>query len=117
MSTPPDSRDIILAKREGYVAAKVEHFGQPLENWHLYAKRAFPLPPRQEPRTVMDVRRYWEYRVVDGKLQCRWLGVGGWNKDWGSLNLALETIDITAERVKLWADLFKTPTVEVPDDG
>jgi len=112
-------REVVLRERVAFTRGwkewqSVEHeddvFGAAL--------RCYPLPTVTRPRVVDDPpgHRLWQWRVLNGQLQCRWNGFGGWNTEWGSTEKALERIEITPERIKMWADLLDNPNETIAAD-
>lgn len=100
-------RDLVLAKREGYVL----HCTQLCGNDEMAAARAvglFPLPKRTQPRVVKDGYGI-EWRMNDGTLE--WKGDssrGRWEP-----SSAYGALAIGSKRVALWANLLANPTEEV----
>ncbi|MHB1310618.1 MAG: hypothetical protein ACYC3L_01285 [Gemmatimonadaceae bacterium] len=104
-------RDLILAKREAF-AVGCGAMGLPLGNAARLAARRYELPKITRLRVVTDqFGTEWRMRenVDDDRsiaLEYRHADNGGWQVD---------RLTMTAQRIKLWADLLANPTEEVAD--
>lgn len=110
-------RDLILAKREGWLACYDAFPWHGLRMKDDAVKRRYPLPKKkvERPRVVRDphdpdVPRPSLWRYVAGEFEFD-TGVGEprWQRRYGT--------PITPERVKLWADLLSNPTELVEDSA
>lgn len=108
-------RDLILAKREGYVRHCNEACGQWSEHaMQKFAESAYPLPKVTRARVVKDPMDGSGWAVKDGMLQ--------WTYDATARMCIIAVFDEpafwskyrpTPARIRLWADLLANPTEEV----
>lgn len=111
-------RDLILAKREVYADLLCAAVGWSREGAEQKATGAFPFPKRTRPRVLTE---------QDGRgLSFRFTGdptnpfalfeysVSG-GREWRQTCSAESKLTVTAERVRIMADLLANPTEEVPD--
>jgi hypothetical protein len=126
---PMTKREVLIAREavdavSRYLAARgYFNVGSPVgikespqrEIQDLAASR-YPLPKLTRPRVVAEDSGDWEYRVAGGVVECRWLRNRTPGASYfGEVNPAGDGIrlDVTADRVALWADLLANPTEEV----
>lgn len=114
MSAEPKytERDKVLFLREGYEARMRDTNDVESVQWmRTSSARRFPLPSRTVPRVVKDPHAaIMEWSIGDnGRLQYRHTCVA-WKQDTAG-------IYITADRVRVFTDLFAHPTEEVADDA
>lgn len=110
-------REAVLRERAAArkALAYFDGTGRGADRAQQLAAEWFPLPKIRRPRIVSDpgVRGGGvRWRLMNGQLQ--------WNShsQWNSLNDARNRgMFITAERVRVLADLLANPTEEVSDDG
>lgn len=107
-------REAVLRERTGYYAGYVDGVcaadpGAVISPSHIQERAAkrFPLPKVTRPRVVADSEGN-AWRVVDGNLECR-DAVNEWTR--------VRHCGITAERLRMWADLLANPTEEVEEEG
>ena len=101
-------RDIVLAKREGWVRHCVALCGN-REDAEKYAAREFPLPRVTRPRVVVGPSpRTWNWKFEAGAYWFRATGHGSWER-------ANPSWEPDPELVTLWADLLANPTEEVEE--
>lgn len=103
-------RDLVLAKREGYV----RHCTQLCGNEEMAVERAvglFPIPKRVQPRVVKreGIVSCFLWRLVDGVLQWSDPDQIGWT------TYRMDTPDEWRRVGPIYADLLATPTEEVDD--
>ncbi len=103
-------RELILAKREGFVAALTLYLKGPLsgpDGWkERSARERYPLPPRMVPNVQTDAYG-WSWRLRDSKIEFRNPNPGEWKP------LTLEVEEST--RLAL-AAVLTTPLVPETED-
>lgn len=111
----PTEREAVLRERRAFLSG----VGRTLTETHakLAAAEYYPLPKVTRPRVVTDsgaglIARETSWRVVGGALQ--WKTGSEWNNLAGPMN---EGMFITAQRVRILADLLANPTEEAEDDS
>ena len=78
---------------------------------HEEANRLYPLPRKTVPREIVEGVTGNRFRVMNGEVEAKTTGLQAWT-----------TIDsnngflIDADRVRIFANLFASPTVEVDAD-
>ena len=110
-------KDLILAKREGYVrgARQFDMRGNTDWTYNASAKGVFQLPKITRPRVVrtkdyINDRTYEvQWRVRDGVLEAQENICGEWRKGL--------SFQVTPARVRVWSDLLANPTETVEDDA
>jgi hypothetical protein len=133
MSAPQTitERDAVLRERKAVIAA-VEWVLR--EGWRLggehvdacsFARRLYPLPKVTRPRMLPDPHTTdtgaegleFSWSVRGGVLKLGHFFKGAWHWHPVEDQVRYSIAYPTAERVKVWADLFANPTEEVEDDG
>lgn len=112
-------REVMLAKREAFIAGAnfrdlyCACSARKVCGAEDEAKARFPLPKVTRPRVRFDPHdRNAEWRCEAGYLQVRWF-----ENAWQRYPRDGEAMNVTAERVRVWADLFAHPTWEVDADA
>lgn len=109
-------RDLVLAKREGWRAARAALVIGPIRGeyevtWEAGAAQQYPLPKIVRPRVAVDAETV-RWRVLDGVVQ--WT----YTEYWSDLSEAFgERMYLTAERITILADLLANSTELIDDDG
>lgn len=109
MTRPYSERELVLARREGFIRAIWGNAPSPrMPEWiERDAKATFPLPKRRVPKVVPDPGGSpTEFRSIDGKLEYR----NTRDSEWYPYN-------ISPARIRVWHDLLTEPDIFEDDDG
>lgn len=113
-------RDLVLAKREGYVACRREHgYLDAVGVYQREAARKYTLPKVTRPRVVNSKDTPMKYRIRDGVIERAFKGTDNWHRStWNDSPLfvtdlhAGDVCDLAAI-----VDVLANPTEEVEDDA
>lgn len=124
-------RDLVLAKREGYVDCRVTHGYRDVHSREVYgeeARKRYPLPKVTRPRVVQDElgdsgHPVWFRVSAGGGIEYQLSSCGGqWYTIGRLLNVSSawprDDVSATQQMTRwegIWADLRVNPTEEVED--
>lgn len=99
-------RDAVLRERKAFArGAYLFNVSSSMRCAEDRAAKEYPLPKIERPRVVQEHGTGFKMRYVNGDFEHHVDDGKGWRRSFGSNSCA-----VTAERVKLWADLLERPT-------